>query len=297
MAEIWYADRNGKRKNGTTGQDRLLEFLYGHRLTRILLRPLVSPVVSRLGGAFLDSGISRIFVDSFVKKNGIDLSLYEKQTFSSYNEFFTRKIRPERRPADPDRQVLISPGDGKVSVYPIRKNGRFLIKHTRYTAEQLLGDRMLAKRYQGGWIYVIRLTVDDYHRYCYPADGVKSEQRILPGVLHTVNPVANDCYPIYKMNSREYCLLKTKQFGTLVLMEVGALMVGRICNNDPGKQKVTRGAEKGRFEFGGSTIIVMTQPGVVEPDQTLLVHSAEQMETLVKQGESLGRSKKIPGAR
>ena len=73
-------------------------------------------------------------------------------------------------------------------------------------------------------------------------------------------------------------------------------MVGRICNNDPGKQKVTRGAEKGRFEFGGSTIIVMTQPGVVEPDQTLLVHSAEQMETLVKQGESLGRSKKIPGA-
>ena len=54
MAEIWYADRNGKRKNGTTGQDRLLEFLYGHRLTRILLRPLVSPVVSRLGGAFLD---------------------------------------------------------------------------------------------------------------------------------------------------------------------------------------------------------------------------------------------------
>ena len=69
MAEIWYADRNGKRKNGTTGQDRLLEFLYGHRLTRILLRPLVSPVVSRLGGAFLDSGISRIFVEPFVKKH------------------------------------------------------------------------------------------------------------------------------------------------------------------------------------------------------------------------------------
>ena len=292
MAEIWYADRDGNRKKGTTGQDRLLEFLYGHRLTRMLLRPLVSPVVSRLGGAFLDSGISRIFVDFFVKNNGIDLSLYEKQTFSSYNEFFTRKIRPELRPIDPDERVLISPSDGKVSVYPIRENGRFLIKHTRYTAKQLLGDRALAKRYQGGWLYVIRLTVDDYHRYCYPADGVKSAQRKLPGVLHTVNPAANDCYPIYKMNSREYCLLKTKQFGTLVLMEVGALMVGRICNNDPGRQEVTRGAEKGRFEFGGSTIIVMTQPGIVEPDRELLNNTKNGLETLVKQGESLGRSRK-----
>ncbi len=70
-----------------------------------------------------------------------------------------------------DEEVLISPCDGKVSVYPICEKGKFEIKHTAYTAEQLLQDAHLAKHYYGGWIYILRLTVDDYHRYCYVADG------------------------------------------------------------------------------------------------------------------------------
>ena len=72
------------------------------------------------------------------------------------------------------------------------------------------------------------MTVDDYHRYCYVADGIKSSQKKIKGILHTVNPVANDACPIYKMNAREYCLLKTETLGTVLMMEVGALMVGKI---------------------------------------------------------------------
>ena len=75
----------------------------------------------------------------------------------------------------------------------------FLIKQTQYTVRSLLKDEKLAKRYEGGTAYIIRLTVDDYHRYCYVADGVKSAQRKIRGVFHTVNPVANDYAPIYKM--------------------------------------------------------------------------------------------------
>lgn len=283
-----YRDRKGNEYNGENGQDRLLAFIYGHAVTRLLIRPLLSPIVSRIGGAFLNTRISKLGIRPFVKSNGIDLSIYEKQEFTSYNEFFTRKIRAAERPADMRENVLISPSDGKVSVYPIEENGTFRIKHTPYTVRQLLRDDKLADRYMGGWIYVIRLTVDDYHRYCYVADGRKSRQRKIRGVLHTVNPVANDYYPIYKMNSREYCLLKTKELGTILLMEVGALMVGKISNHEEDSAQVKRGDEKGMFEFGGSTIVVMTEPGMAEPDKDIIQNTKAQAETLVKMGEPIG---------
>lgn len=285
---VTYITRDGTKIGGTTGQDHLLEVIYGHALTRMLLRPFLSPAVSDICGKFLSTRLSRRIIPSFVKKNHIDLGIYERQEFDSYNAFFTRKIKAEQRPINDQKNVLISPSDGKVTAYPITQKGRFWIKHTQYTAAQLLKDERLAERYMGGWIYVIRLTVDDYHRYCYVADGRKSRQRKIRGVLHTVNPVANDYYPIYKMNSREYCLLKTKELGTILLMEVGALMVGKINNHEEDSAQVKRGDEKGMFEFGGSTIVVMTEPGMAEPDKDIIHNTKAQAETLVKMGEPIG---------
>lgn len=285
---VTYITRDGTKIDGTTGQDHLLEVIYGHALTRMLLRPFLSSAVSDICGKFLSTRLSRRIIPSFVKKNHIDLSIYEKQEFDSYNAFFTRKIKAEQRPINEQKNILISPSDGKVTAYPITQKGRFWIKHTQYSAAQLLKDERLAERYMGGWIYVIRLTVDDYHRYCYVADGRKSRQRKIRGVLHTVNPVANDYYPIYKMNSREYCLLKTKEFGTILLMEVGALMVGKINNHEEDSAQVKRGDEKGMFEFGGSTIVVMTEPGMTKPDKDIIQNTKVQAETLVKMGEPIG---------
>ena len=285
---VTYITRDGTKIDGTTGQDHLLEVIYGHALTRMLLRPFLSPAVSDICGKFLSTRLSRRIIPSFVKKNHIDLGIYERQEFDSYNAFFTRKIKAEQRPINDQKNVLISPSDGKVTAYPITQKGRFWIKHTQYSAAQLLKDERLAERYMGGWIYVIRLTVDDYHRYCYVADGRKSRQRKIRGVLHTVNPVANDYYPIYKMNSREYCLLKTKELGTILLMEVGALMVGKINNHEEDSAQVKRGDEKGMFEFGGSTIVVMTEPGMAEPDMDIIHNTKAQTETLVKMGEPIG---------
>ena len=285
---VTYITRDGTKIDGTTGQDHLLEVIYGHALTRMLLRPFLSPAVSDICGKFLSTRLSRRIIPSFVKKNHIDLGIYEKQEFDSYNAFFTRKIKAEQRPINEQKNILISPSDGKVTAYPITQKGRFWIKHTQYSAAQLLKDERLAERYMGGWIYVIRLTVDDYHRYCYVADGRKSRQRKIRGVLHTVNPVANDYYPIYKMNSREYCLLKTKELGTILLMEVGALMVGQINNHEEDSAQVKRGDEKGMFEFGGSTIVVMTEPGMAEPDKDIIHNTKAQAETLVKMGEPIG---------
>ena len=112
---------------------------------------------------------------------------------------------------------------------------------------------------------------------------------IVPGELHTVNPVANDVYPIYKENTREYALLKTVNFGTVLMMEVGALMVGRI-ENVPLRGRVKRGKEKGNFAFGGSTVILMTQKERVLPDPDIFMNSEKGIETRVKLGERIGVS-------
>jgi phosphatidylserine decarboxylase len=119
------------------------------------------------------------------------------------------------------------------------------------------------------------------------ADGEKEENVPIPGVLHTVNPIANDYYPIYKENSREYSLLHTAVFGDIVMMEVGALLVGKIVNHH-GKAKVVRGQEKGYFQFGGSTVVLLLKKGSVSVDPDILENSRQGIETVVKIGEKIG---------
>lgn len=285
-----YADRQGKQIKKETDQDQFLKFIYSHTLTRAMLKPFLAPRISKAAGKLLDSRISCLMIPSFVRKNQIDLSIYEEKEYSSYNDFFTRKILSEERPIDRRENILISPCDGKVTVCPIEKDRLFLIKQTQYTVRSLLKEERLAQKYEGGTAYIIRLTVDDYHRYCYVADGRKSSQRRIQGIFHTVNPVANDYVPVYKENTREYCLLKTEWFGTVLMMEVGALLVGKINNLEQECTMVLRGAEKGYFEFGGSTIVLLTELGKVKPDEDLVENSEKGIETLVKQGEAIGSS-------
>ena len=168
---------------------------------------------------------------------------------------------------------------------------RRAIKDTLYTLERLLKNKKLAERYLGGYAVILRLTVDDYHHYCYVADGEKSPDVKIPGVFHTVNPAANDVCQIYHENTREYCLLKTEQFGTIAMMEVGAMMVGKITNLKPGACEVKKGEEKGYFEFGGSTIVLLLQHGKVRLDSDLIENSENGYETIVRMGERIGKCK------
>lgn len=282
-----YKDREGNVCGGENIQDRLLKHMYGSLAGRLLLKPLVQPSVSKLGGAFLSAPASKVLVAPFVKANGIDLSVCEKSEFDSYNDFFKRKLKKGAREICMEENAWISPCDGKLTVCPIDRDSRFLIKHTPYTVRELLRSRKLADRYAGGQAWIFRLSVEDYHRYCYVSDGVKSDNVHIPGVFHTVNPVANDVYPIYKENVREYSLLRTERFGTVLMMEVGALLVGQIENRH-GRDYVRRGQEKGNFAFGGSTIVLLTQRGKVKADSDLVKNTARGYETAVRMGEKIG---------
>lgn len=280
-------NRSGAVVSGGDAQDRLLAALYGKPLGRMLLRPLVSPVVSKAAGAFLSSRLSVGLIRPFIRRNGIDMTQFEDTRYTSYNEFFSRKIKPEARTVDMDARHLIAPCDSKLTALRITPDQRFTLKNTVYTLESLLRDRELAAHYEGGWALIFRLTVDDYHRYCYAADGEKGENVRIPGVLHTVNPIANDYYPIYKENSRERSVLSTEVFGDILMMEVGALLVGRIVNHH-GAAQVKRGQEKGYFQFGGSTVVLLIEKDRAKIDPDILQNSAEGAETVVRFGERIG---------
>lgn len=270
-----------------TLQDTVTRLLYETVPGRYVLKLLVSPCISRAVGKFMDTKCSTFLIRSFIRSKHIDMSDYEQKKYKSYNDFFTRKIRRGKRPVDMRPECLISPCDGAALVLPLEENCVFHIKRSKYTVARLLRDKKLARKYEGGTAVVLRLAVDDYHRYCYVDDGVLSAYRRIPGVLHTVQPVANDYYEIYHENTREYCTLHSANFGDVIVMEVGALCVGRIVN-DRGRSLVKRGEEKGRFEFGGSTVILLFQRDTVKWDRRLLEHSAKGQETAVKMGEVLG---------
>lgn len=282
--------RNGRLIENTTNQEKYLKLLYSTLIGRTVLKVLTIPCISKSAGYFLDSRPSSLLIDPFIRHNNINMSDYIPKRYKSFNEFFTRRIRPERRPIDLSEKSLISPADGRISVYKIRKHSVFSIKNTKYTLESILRNKEFAKEYENGYFIIVRLAVDNYHRYCNADNGKILAYRRIPGVLHTVNPIANDYFKIYKENSRAYSVIETENFGRIIQMEVGALLVGRIVNyRQHGILK--KGQEKGKFEYGGSTVILIARDENVIIDNDLIVNTYAGYETLVKMGERIGTGK------
>lgn len=284
-----WRDRLGNPVPGDDGQDKLLDWMYGTASGRLLVGFLVKPWVSRTAGWLMDTRISSLAIEPFKTKNHIRMDDFVERRFRSFNDFFTRPLKPGARPVDADPSHLISPCDSKLSVYTIGEGTRFPVKGTEYTMAELVKDDALAKKFDGGTLLLFRLTVGDYHRYAWIDDGFAGKSTRIPGVYHTVNPAAASRLPVYKENTREYTLLESTSFGTVLQMEVGATMVGRIVNA-PGEKNVTRGQEKGKFEFGGSTVIVCLQKGAAQLDEDLLRNTAEDVETVVKLGMKIGET-------
>lgn len=268
----------------------ILVFLYNNLLGRVLLKFLTQPTVSRVAGWFMDSGLSVCLIKPFIKKNNIEVSQFENRKYKSYNDFFTRKTIAGSRIIDMNKNDLIAPCDSRLTVYKIDDKNIFNIKNSYYRLEDLLKDKALAEKYRDGYCLIFRLSVDDYHRYCYIDDGIKNDNIHIKGVLHTVRPIALDKYNIYKENAREYTVLKTDNFGDVVQIEVGALMIGRIKNHHNNYQ-FTRGEEKGMFEFGGSTIVLLIEKNRVKIDSEILKNTREGYETVVKLGMKIGVKK------
>lgn len=279
-------DRSGKTFNLGESQESILSLLYRTVPGRVCLKVLTRPIVSKIVGAYMNSVFSSCLIDRFVKKSKIDLSEYEKCKYKSYNEFFTRKIKQEKRPIVKEPNIFISPCDSKLTVYEMNEKSVFFIKGAPYTVKDLLAGNEIYKEYEGGYCMIFRLTIDDYHRYCYIDNGTKTENTFIQGELHTVNPIALEKFNIYKRNCREYTVLSTENFGDIVQVEVGAMMIGKILNYHEESQ-FKRGEEKGMFEYGGSTTVLLVKKDVIVIDDDILNNSQEGIETIVKLGERI----------
>lgn len=264
----------------------VLRFLYNTILGRILLLFITKATFSKIATKFLDSNISRILIKPFVKKYKIDTELYIDKKYKSFNDFFKRIKKEEYINIDTNPDSFISPCDCKLSVYKASEN-TFKIKGVSYDLELLLKSRFLAQDYKDGYVVVCRLTPDNYHRYCYIDNGYHDANKKIKGNLNTVRPIATTKKDVFITNARSYTVLDTSNFGQVIQIEVGALMVGKIKNNYT-NHSFKKGEEKGFFEYGGSTIILLVKNDKVKIDNYLLNNTKNGYETIVSIGDKIG---------
>lgn len=262
-----------------------LEFLYNTVIGRILLKLIfASRWFSNLQAIYQKSKMSRKKIEPFIKEYSIDMNEYPSiDKYNSFSEFFKRKREIKNNSLDNE---LVAIADSKLQVYYLDSNSILKIKQSKYDLKELLQDENLAKEYQEGICLIYRLSMDNYHRYMYLDDGVLLENKKIKGKLHTIRPISSK-YNVYCTNCREVSLLNTKNFGKVVQVEVGAMLVGKIQNNNA--KEFTKLQEKGFFDFGGSTIIQFFKKDSVVIDEDINDVSKVGMEVKVKVGMKIGR--------
>ncbi len=269
-----------------------MELFYGRPWGRAITnRLLCRHPLSKLYGAIQGSGPSRKNIAPFVRQYGIDLAeaVVPPGGFASFNDFFIRRLTPAARPVAQAADALVSPADSRLQMFTIESHSRLTIKGAAVTVPQLLGRPTLAGMFEGGLCLVFRLAPCDYHRFGYLDDGRQGPVHVIDGPLHSVNPLSLRHKPeVHATNYRHWCLVHSPRLGTHLQIEVGAMMVGSIVQHRPDGGLCRRGEEKGYFQFGGSTVIVILPPGraVIDPD--IAEYSSQGIEALVRYGERVG---------
>lgn len=277
-----------------------IDLLYGtswfsHLLSFILL-PLFAHInfLSRLYGAIQKSSVSKKKIVPFIEKFHVDTSefLDPVDSYHSFNDFFIRKLKPGARPITPGLDIAILPADGRYLVYEnIEKTDGFFVKGKKFSLEDLLRSRELAQKYGQGSMAIARLAPVDYHRFHFPVNCLPEEPQPICGPLFSVNPAALKKHvEILAENKRVITPLKTKNFGTVLFIEVGATYVGTICQTFDPHEPHVKGDEKGYFSFGGSSLILLFEPSRIKFDQDLVDASNRRIEVLGQMGQSLGRA-------
>lgn len=289
-AKLYYIDRETGRKEAEIiyGETEL-NFLYGSLWGRALRRLFVTrPWFSHLNGWPKRLASSKGAIQQFISQYGIDVDEVEKplDAYRSLDDFFSRRLKTGARPVNPEPRALVSPADGRVLVYPKLDGQSLWVKQQRVSIAELLGCGQAAAQLAGGCAVVVRLAPKDYHRFHFPIEGRVTESRAIAGKLESVHPIALDAGAPSFANKRVVTRVETALFGSLYMVDVGALTVGTIVQTHvPGP--VEKGQEKGYFRFGGSTVVLLWGPGGPALDQDLIDNTALQLETLVKLGRQI----------
>ncbi|OBZ66242.1 Phosphatidylserine decarboxylase proenzyme 3 [Grifola frondosa] len=250
-------------------------------------------------GAKYDSPESAGDIPAFIAFHNlkVDEILEPLSSFKTFNEFFYRKLKPTARPIEclDDPYRLVSGADCRLMAFEtVNEATRLWIKGREFTVSRLLGEayRFEAERYSGGALCIFRLAPQDYHRFHSPVDGTIGPMTYITGEYYTVNPQAiRTALDVYGENVRKIVPIDSPQFGRVMAVCIGAMMVGSIHTTVQEGEQVKRGQEFGYFAFGGSTIVVLFEKGAVEFDEDLLINGRACLETLVRVGMGIGRSR------
>ena len=248
---------------------------------------LPKQALTALAGRFASARAGRLTtaaIRRFVARYRVDMGEAADPDIGSYatfNDFFTRALRPGARPlAD---AAVVCPVDGAVSqLGPIERDQIFQAKGHRYSTTALLGgDTALAAQFENGSFATIYLSPRDYHRIHMPCDGRLKRMVHVPGDLFSVNPLTARGVPgLFARNERVVCMFDTP-LGSMALVLVGATIVGSMATvwhgqvNPPrtgnlrswdySGQDITlrQGEEMGRFLLG-STVVLLFPQGAVQ---------------------------------
>ena len=332
---------------------KAIYFLYHHFLGRLLLKMIFArPYFSFLRGLYYNSFLSKKDIAPFVEKYGLSKELLKKK-YQSFGAFFSRKEAVYLREAGKEntkengeawkekiqgKLPFYASASGKALAYKIDEEGRIIlppgvqkesagkkenfhflpleIKGNFYSIEKIL-KAPCPEFLKGGTLLIFRLSLPDYHRYIFPAEGKLLRTKQIKGRLDSVRKEAAH-FKAFSENKREVSLLELTGMGKILHVEVGAMLVGHIHNHmelktfsdkgdqnkkknlgekttifDRGNQQTfrfTAGEEKGYFSLGGSTIVEMLSDKIVI-DEDLFENTKKGLETKLKIGERIGYGK------
>jgi phosphatidylserine decarboxylase len=270
-----------------------LRWAYETWLGRVCLEGVIKrPWFSALYGRWADCSCSKKEIAAFIERFELDPDEFADsvESLATFNEFFSRKLKPEARPVSSGDNDISFPADGRHLLIPdLSQSGPIFAKGRTFDLKALLGDFDLAKKFARGTALISRLCPTDYHRYHFPLDGVPGEPRLINGLLYSVNPIALERRLAYLWeNKRQVTEISDSPVGGYLFLEIGATNVGSIVNTITPKQPVSRGTEKGTFRFGGSMVITIFPAGKFQPDEDLAEQSAVGVELYARMGDRAG---------
>jgi phosphatidylserine decarboxylase len=266
----------------------LYKGLKANNMEKKRIRKLLKSLSFKQGRKY-DDPASAKEIEGFIAFHQLDMTEVLKPTseFKNFNEFFYRALKPGARPcsAPDDSRVIVSPADCRSVVFnTIDQAQSIWVKGREFTVERLLGDAYPqdAARYHGGSLGIFRLAPQDYHRFHIPVDGVMDEPKTIEGEYYTVNPMAiRSSLDVYGENVRVICPIDSVSHGRVMVICIGAMMVGSTVITRNKGEHVKRAEELGYFKFGGSTLLLLFEPGQMRYDDDLVDNSRSALETLV----------------
>ena len=256
------------------------------QILRVLPRQKITRVMGKLADHHWSPPVERAVVGLYSRFYNVDFDeCVQRSGYASFDEFFTRTLRPGARPVDPAREAIVSPADGRIdSMGPVHPDASFFVKGRPYRVAELLGDEEEARRYVGGAGCVIYLSPRDYHRVHFPTSGKVLSWSHIPGKLFPVGDRSVRREPGLFARNERFVTVIDGPAGRCAIVMVAAVGVGHITASYDGEvathaggfatgtvrrksfasaPAVARGQELGIFNLGSTTVTIF-EPGRVE---------------------------------